>query len=247
MTFGLKNAGATYQRLVDKIFHPQIRRNVELYVDDMLVKSKEAGNHVADLEETFSVLRKYRLKLNPAKCTFRVWRGRFLRFMVTQRGIEANPLKIKAILDMKAPTNVDEVQRLTWKIAALSRFLSKTSEKSLPFFKVFRKAKTFEWDTSCQQAFEELKNYLARLPLLVKPSQGDTLYLYLSATPQAVNFVLIHEDEGKQMPIYYVIKVLNGAEGRYTPIEKMVLALVITARRLRPYFLSHPIGVKTYH
>ncbi|KAL0463071.1 UNVERIFIED_CONTAM: hypothetical protein Slati_0194700 [Sesamum latifolium] len=228
MPFRLKNAGATYQRLIDKIFHPQIRRNVEVYVDDMLVKSKEAGNHVVDLKETFSVLRKYRLKLNPTNCAFGVRGGRFLRFMVTQRGIEANPLKIKAILDMKAPTNVNEVQRLTGRIAAHSRFISKAVEKSLPFFKVLRKAKTCEWDTSCQQAFEELKNYLAGFPLLVKPSQGDILYLYLSATPQAVSSVLIREDEGKQMSIYYVSKVLNGAEGRCTPIEKMVLALTLS-------------------
>ncbi|KAL0420885.1 UNVERIFIED_CONTAM: hypothetical protein Slati_3111400 [Sesamum latifolium] len=169
----------------------QIGRNVEVYVGDMLVKNKEAGGHVVDLEETFSVLRKYRLKLNTAKCSFGVWGGRFLGFMVTQRGIVANPLKIKAILVMKAPTNVNEVQRLTKRIAALSRFISKASEKSLPFFKVLRKAKTFVWDASCQQVFEELKNYLAGLPLLVKPSQGDTLYLYLSATPQAVSSIQI--------------------------------------------------------
>ncbi|KAL0421022.1 UNVERIFIED_CONTAM: hypothetical protein Slati_3125100 [Sesamum latifolium] len=100
MPFGLKNAGATYQRLVDKIFHPQIGRNIEVYVDDMLVKSKKAAD-LKDLEETLSVLRKYKLKLNPAKCAFGVQGGRFLGFMVTQRGIEANPLKIKAIIDMK--------------------------------------------------------------------------------------------------------------------------------------------------
>ncbi|KAL0458768.1 UNVERIFIED_CONTAM: hypothetical protein Slati_0504000 [Sesamum latifolium] len=236
--FGLKNAGATYQRLVDKIFYPQIGRNVEVYVDDMLVKSKRAEEHVKDLEETFSVLRKYKLKLNPAKCAFGVQGGRFLGFMVTQRGIEANPLKIKAIIDMKAPTCLNEAQRLTRRIAALSRFISKSAKKSLPFFKTLRKAKTFEWGTPCQLAFEELKAYLARLPLLVKPSPGETLYLYLSVAPQAVSFVLIWEEDRKQLPIYYVSKVLNGAEGRYTPIEKMALALVVTARRLRPYFVS---------
>ncbi|KAL0437896.1 UNVERIFIED_CONTAM: hypothetical protein Slati_2272600 [Sesamum latifolium] len=197
MPFGLKNAGATYQRLVDKIFHPQIGRNVEVYVYEMLVKSKEAGNHVVDLEETFSVLRKYRLKLNPAKCAFGIRGGCFLGFIVKQRGIEANPLKIKAILDLKAPTNVNEVRRLTGRIAALSRFISKATEKSLPFYKVLRKAKTFEWDAPCQQAFEEHKSYLAGLPLLVKPSPGDTLYLYLSATPQVVSSVLIREEEEK--------------------------------------------------
>ncbi|KAL0456100.1 UNVERIFIED_CONTAM: Transposon Ty3-I Gag-Pol polyprotein [Sesamum latifolium] len=197
MPFRLKKAGATYQRLVDKIFHPQIGRNIEVYVDDMLVKSKEAHNHVIDLEETFSVLRKYKLKLNSGKCAFGVQGCRFLGFMVTQRGIEANPIKIKVILDMKAPTNIKEVQRLIGMVAALSRFISKVAEKSLPFLKELRKTKNFEWDASCQQAFEELKSYLAGLLLLVKPCQGDTLYLYLSATPQAVSSVLIREDEGK--------------------------------------------------
>ncbi|KAL0449449.1 UNVERIFIED_CONTAM: hypothetical protein Slati_1501300 [Sesamum latifolium] len=107
------------------------------------------------------------------------------------------------------------------------------------------KAKIFEWGTPCQLAFEELKAYLSRLPLLVKPSPGETLYLYLSIAPQAVSSVLIREEDGKQLPIYYVSKLLSGAEGRYTPIEKIALALVVTARRLRPYFLSHPVGVKT--
>ncbi|KAL0461370.1 UNVERIFIED_CONTAM: Retrovirus-related Pol polyprotein from transposon opus [Sesamum latifolium] len=224
---------------------PEEGRNLEVYVDDMLVKSKKAADHVKDLEETFSVLRKYKLKLNPAKCAFGVQGGRFLGFMVTQRGIEANPLKIKAIIYMKAPTCLNEAQRLIGRIAALSRFISKSAEKSQPFFKTLRKAKTFEWGTPCQLAFEELKAYLARLPLLVKPSPGEALYLYLSAAPQAVGSVLIREEDGKQLPIYYVSKVLNRAEGRYTPIEKMALALVVTARRLGPYFLSHPIGIRT--
>ncbi|KAL0292664.1 UNVERIFIED_CONTAM: hypothetical protein Sradi_6980700 [Sesamum radiatum] len=211
----------------------------------MLVKSKKAEEHVKDLEETFSVLRKYKLKLNPAKCAFGVQGGRFLGFMVTQRRIEANPLKIKAIIDMKAPTYLNEVQRLTGRITTLSRFISKSAEKSLPFFKTLRKAKTFEWGTPCQLAFEDLKAYLATLPLLVKPSPGETLYLYLSVAPQAISSILIREEEGKQLPIYYVSKVLNGAERRYIPIEKMALTLVVTVRRLGPYFLSHPIGVKT--
>ncbi|KAL0345586.1 UNVERIFIED_CONTAM: ribonuclease H-like protein [Sesamum radiatum] len=152
---------------------------MEVYVDDMLVKSKKAPDHVKDLEETFFVLRKYKLKLNPGKCAFGVQGGRFLDFMVTKRGIEANPSKIKAILYMKAPSSINE------------------------------------------QAFEELKDYLAKLPLLVKHCPGDTLYMYLSTTLQAVSSVLIREEDGRQMPIYYV------------------------TRKLRPYFLTHPMGVKT--
>ncbi|KAL0434231.1 UNVERIFIED_CONTAM: hypothetical protein Slati_2757400 [Sesamum latifolium] len=174
--------------------------------------------------------------------------------MVTQRGIEANPDIIKAILDMGPPTNINEVQRLIGRIAALNRFISKSAEKGLPFFKTLRKVKNFEWTQECQQTFEELKTYLAKLPfatlkenylLLVKSVPGDTLYLYISATSQAISSVLVREEEGNQTPIYYISKVLNGAESRYPPIEKMALALVITARKLGPYFLSYPVGVRT--
>ncbi|KAL0458277.1 UNVERIFIED_CONTAM: hypothetical protein Slati_0454900 [Sesamum latifolium] len=132
--------GATYQRLVDKIFQHQLGKNMEVYVDDMLVKSKEAHNHVEDLEETFVVLKKYRLKLNPRNCTFGVSGGRFLGFMVMQQGINANPANIKAILDMGPPTNIKKVQRLTGRIAAFSRFISKSAEKCLAFFKTLGKA-----------------------------------------------------------------------------------------------------------
>ncbi|KAL0462247.1 UNVERIFIED_CONTAM: hypothetical protein Slati_0112300 [Sesamum latifolium] len=194
MPFGLKNAGATYQRLVDKILRPQLGKNMDVYVDDMLVKIKEAHHHVKDLNETFAVLRKYRLKLNPGKCAFGVCGGRFLGFMVTQQGIEANLYKIKAILDMGPPTNIHEVQRLTGRIAALSRFISKFAEKGLPFFKTLRNVKNFEWTEECQRAFEDLNTYLAKLPLLVKPVPGDTLYLYISATSQAVSSVLVREE-----------------------------------------------------
>ncbi|KAL0407917.1 UNVERIFIED_CONTAM: hypothetical protein Sradi_1726100 [Sesamum radiatum] len=165
--------------------------------------------------------------------------------MVTQQGIEANPDKIKAIIDMGPPTSINEVQRLTRKIVTLSRFISKSAERGLPFFKTLRRIKNFEWTKECQQAFEDLKTYLARLPLLVKPVPRDTLYLYISATSLAVRSVLVREEEGNRTPIYYVRKVLNGAENHYPPIEKMALALVITARKLRPYFLFYLVRVRT--
>ena len=123
MSFGLKNVGATYQRLVNHMFRPQIGRKVEVYVDDMLVKSLDEGKHLDDLQETFNTLRRYSMKLNPSKCAFRVVSGKFLEFMVSHRGIEANPEKIKAILDMKPPQNIKEVQSLTGRVATLNRFV----------------------------------------------------------------------------------------------------------------------------
>ena len=145
--FGLKNAGATYQRLVNHMFHPQIGRNVEVYVDDMLVKSQDEEIHLDDLQETFDTLRQYNMKLNPSKCAFGVSSGKFLGFMVSHRGIEANPDKIRAILDMKPSQNVKEVQSLTGRVAALNKFVSKATDKCLPFFRILRKA--FEWKDDC--------------------------------------------------------------------------------------------------
>ena len=109
MPFGLKNVGATYQRLVNQMFHPQIGRNVEVYVDDMLIKSLDEEKHLDDLQETFDTLRRYNMKLNPSKCAFGVSSGKFLGFMVSHRGIEENPNKIQVILDMEPPRNIKEV------------------------------------------------------------------------------------------------------------------------------------------
>jgi len=135
MPFGLKNAGATYQRLVNKMFQAQIGRNMEVYVDDMLVKSLTTGGHIADLAEAFENLRRYRMKLNPQKCAFGVDSGKFLGFMVSHRGIEANPDKVKAILEMPSPRTMKQLQRLTGRLAALSRFVSRSSDKCLHYKK----------------------------------------------------------------------------------------------------------------
>ena len=139
MPFGLKNAGATYQRLVNHMFRPQIGRNVKVYVDDMLVKSQDEGKYLDDLQETFDTLRQYNMRLNPSKCAFRVSFGKFLGFMVSHKGIEANPDKIQVILNMEPPRNIKEVQSLTGRVVDLNRFVSKATDKCLLFFKVLKK------------------------------------------------------------------------------------------------------------
>ncbi|XP_073016710.1 uncharacterized protein [Primulina eburnea] len=245
MPFGLKNAGATYQRLMDKVFEKQLGRNLEVYVDDILGKSKEVMNFIDDLEETFTTLISYGIKLNPAKCIFGVKSGKFLGFIVTERGIEVNQEKVKSVLCMPSPRSVKEVQKLTGRIASLSRFISRSAHRSYPFFQVLRKAQKFGWDDKCEQAFQDLKKHLAELPVLVKPEPGDKLFVYLSTTEYAVSSVLTKEEGSDQKPVYYVSHALRGPELRYSEVEKMALALVVTARKLRPYFLSHPIIVLT--
>ena len=122
------------------MFFHQIGRNVELYVDNMLVKSKDEANHLEDLKETFSTLCKYNMKLNLAKCIFVVVSRKFLGFMVSQRGIEENPDKVKAIIEVKSPKTMKVVQSLIGKVAALNKFVSRATNKCMPFFKVLKKA-----------------------------------------------------------------------------------------------------------
>ena len=147
MPFGLKNAGATYQRLMNKMFTHQIGRNVQVYVNDMLVKSLHENNHLDNLQETFDTLQSYNMKLNPSKCVFGVIAGKFLGFMISQKGIEVNLEKVWAIMKLWLPRTVKEVQSFNGKIATLNMFLSKATDKCLPFFHTLRKS--FKWTDEC--------------------------------------------------------------------------------------------------
>lgn len=175
------------------------------------------------------------MKLNPNKCAFGVRAGKFLGYMVTERGVEVNPEKVQAIVDMKPLRNIKEVQVLTGSIIALSRFIAKAAERAYPFFKILRKIANFN----------DLKKVLANLPLLAKPVKDEKLYVYLAVGPQSVSSVFLWEEKGKQIPIYYTSRVIEGAEANYSEIEKLGLALVTAARKQRPYFLSHTIVVRT--
>ena len=185
------------------------------------------------------------MKLNPSKCAFRVSSGKFLGFMVSHRGIEANPDKIQVILNIKPPQNVKEVQSLTERVAALNRFVSKATDKGLPFFRVLKKA--FEWMDDCQRTFEDLKEYLRTAPLLSLSVLGEELYLYLVVTPHAVSSALVKEERRVQKPVYYTSRALRGAEARYPQIEKLSFALITASRKLRHYFQAHVINVMTDH
>jgi hypothetical protein len=243
MPFGLKNAGATYQRLVNRMFEKQMGQNVEVYVDDMLVKSVKAPDHVSDLKETFDTIRHYRMRLNPAKCAFGVSSGKFLGYLVSQRGIEVNPEKVRAVLEMQPPRTTKQLQQLTGRVASLNRFISRSTDKCLPFFKILKKA--FVWDSKCEEAFGNLKEYLMNPPLLSRPVEGEVLYMYLAVSSLTVSSALIREDKGIQKPVYFTSRALRGAEERYPRIEKLAFALIVSAQKLRPYFQAHAIQVLT--
>ena len=136
-----------------------------------------------------------------------------------------------------------EVQSLNGKVATLNRFVSRATDKCLPFFRTLKKS--FEWTDECQQAFKELKAYLFAQPLLSPSQPGEELFLYLAVSPAAISAALIREEEKVQKPVYYASRALRGAEERYPPMEKLAFALVMAARKLKPYFQAHTIVVLT--
>ncbi|GJW76532.1 reverse transcriptase domain-containing protein [Tanacetum coccineum] len=236
MHFGLKNAGATYQQLVDKAFDNQVSRNIEVYVDDLVIKSHTEAELLRDIDETFRTLRKINMKLNPKKCTFGTVEGMFLGYMISPEGIKPCPDKTEAVLQLPSPRTIKEVLSLNGKLASLNRFLSKSAEKSLPLFKTVKKGikkSDFHWTPEAEQAFKQLKQKLSELPLLVAPKPKEELIVYLSASHEAISAVLMTERGIVQTPVYFISRALQGPELNYTPMEKLVLSLVFAAKRLR--------------
>ena len=144
---------------------------------------------------------------------------------------------------MASPRTIKEVQKLTGRIAALNRFVSRATDKCLPFFKTLKRA--FAWTDDCEAAFQELKRYLSNLPLLSPSKEGESLQLYLAMSATVVNAALIWEKSKKQLPVYYVSQAFQGAESGYPRIEKIVFTLIVASRKLRQYFQANPILVMT--
>jgi hypothetical protein len=164
MSFALKNVGARYQRANQACFKRQLNKNVKAYVDDVVVKTINSSTLIDDLEETFASLREYCWKLNPNKCVFGVTSGKLLGFIISHCGIKANPEKISTITNMKAPTSVKDVQKLTGCMAALNRFILKLGEQGLPFFKLLKHQEKFVWTPEADQALAQLKDFLSKPP-----------------------------------------------------------------------------------
>ena len=165
--------------------------------------------------------------------------------MISARGIEANLDKYRAIIEMRSPENVLEVQKLNGKLAALARFIPQSAGKSSPFFKCLKKSLPFKWTEEYEQSFQSLKTLLSTPPILAKPTLGVPLLLYLSITDTDVGSVLVQEKEGSQQIIYFYSHTIKGAEKRYQRIEKGALAILMTTRKLRVYFQSFKVKIKT--
>lgn len=185
------------------------------------------------------------MRLNPAKCTFGVAAGKFLGFMLTAKGIDANPDKCTVVLNMKSPQNLKEVQRLVGRLTSLARFIPKLAECVRPILRRMKKeTRTGSWDSDCERAFNEVKCILTNLPVMNRPLPNVDLQIYLGVSAEVVSAALVQDSPNLHL-IYFISRVLQPAETRYQQVEKVALALLNAARRLRPYFESHQVIVRT--
>jgi hypothetical protein len=172
-------------------FADQLHRNVEVHVDDVVIKTRNPDGLIANLEETFSSLRRFRWKLNPTKNIFGVRSGKLLGFIISNRGIESNPVKISSITDMGAPATIDDVQKLTGYMTALNRFISRLGERGLPFFKLLKRQDKFQWTQETERALQDLKHHLQSPPVVTVPLPREDLLLYITATTYVVSSAII--------------------------------------------------------
>jgi hypothetical protein len=240
MTFGLKNAGATYQRAMNYIFHELISKIVEIYIDDVVIKSLDNESHLDDVRKTLECTRQHGLKINPNKCAFGVSAGEFLRFLVHEGGIEVGKKSMKAIDEVVPPTNLKELQSLLGKINFVRRFISNLSQKVLPFSPLLRlkKDQKFVWGDKQQKAFNEIKEYMKEPPVLVPPQLNKPFKLYVAADTQTIGSTLIQESEGKERVVAYLCRKLLDPETRYSAAEKLCLCVYYSCTKFQHYLLN---------
>nr|GEW17999.1 reverse transcriptase domain-containing protein [Tanacetum cinerariifolium] len=234
------NAWATYQRLVDKAFQKQIGRNLEVYMDNLVIKSHTEQEIIRDIEETFKTLMEINMKLNPKKCTFGMEEDMFMGYKVNTKGIKVCPDKVESVLGLPSPKCLKDVQRLNGKLASLNRFLAKSAKKSLPFFKTLKKCTVkidFQWIAEAEAAFRQMKKLIVELPTLTTLMEKEELIVYLVAAKEAMSVVLMTEREAKQMPIYFVSRGLQDFIAERSEDDSLGTSMEVEEELLDPWTL----------
>ncbi|BFG30749.1 hypothetical protein CerSpe_170230 [Prunus speciosa] len=231
---------------MNAIFHDMIGRNLEVYIDDVVVKSESRPGQLSDIRLAFERMQKHQLKMNPKKCTFGVSAGNFLGFLEHQRGIEIDKNKAKAIIEAPPPKKKKGLQSLLGQINFLRRFITNFAGKVEPFSSLLKlkDEEKFQWEEVHQKAFDSIKEYLTKPPVLIPPRRGRPLKLYISAAENFIGSLLAQDnDEKKEQAVYYLSRILTATERKYSPVEKLCLALYFTATKLRHYMLPFVVHI----
>ncbi|XP_070011280.1 uncharacterized protein [Nicotiana sylvestris] len=241
MPFGLKNTETTYMRPKTAIFHDMMHQEIEVYVDDVIIKSRTQGDHVRDLRKFFEQLHKYDLKLNPAKCAFGVLSGKLLGIHSQSEGHRVTPNKDKVYSRFASSKNQERGYEPVGRLNYISRFIAQLTSTCEPIFKLSKKDVASKWTDECQEAFDKIKEYLSNPPDLVPPETGRPLFLYLTVLENSFGCVLgQHDVTGKrEQAIYYLSKKITSYEAKYTLLERTCCALTWVAQKLRHYLLAY--------
>ena len=247
MPYGLKTAGATYQRMVNFILSPVLGKHTMAYLDDIVVHSSCFDQHVNDVNETLKLLTDAGFKLNPSKCNVAVSQLKLLGFIVSESGVAPDPDKVKSINEMPAPRNVKEVRRFLGMCSFFRRHIKGFASIAAPLSSLTRKDKTFAWDESCNSAFNQLKQALITAPVLRRPDFSQPFEIHSDASGVAIGGCLIQREDNNPHPVAYFSRKLRGPEVRYSAVDAEALAVVEAVRAFNPYIYGRKFEIFTDH
>ncbi|CAI7732728.1 unnamed protein product [Closterium sp. NIES-53] len=247
MPFGLYNAPTTFQAEMNHILWPLLDECVVVYLDDILIYSKNMKEHVEHLRKVFEILQKNKFYVKLSKSDFALKKVQFLRHMVSGEGVHVDPQKIEAVKKWKVPENVKELQQFLGFANNYNRFVPQYAKIAAPLSDLLKKDTPYKWDTPHQQAMEQLQTTLTAAPVLILPDPDKDYVVEADASDQAVGAVLMQDHGCNLQPIAYLNKKLHGAELNYPIHDKEALAIVIAFKAWMCYLEGAKTTVYTYH
>jgi hypothetical protein len=246
MPFGLCNAPATFQRLMDTVFYDVTWNFVLVYMDDIIIFSKTAEDHKVHLEEVFKLLIKAGLKLNPDKCDFFQEKILFLGHMISKEGIQPNPALVEKIKNCPRPITKTKVRSFLGLASYYRRFIRNFSGIARPLYNLTKQDESFVWTEDCEHAYNYLRKCLTTHPIVVYPNFNKPFFLHTDASNYAIGAVLVQKDDkGHDRVIAYASRVLNPAESNYTVTEKECLAVIWATKRFHTFLQGQPFSIIT--
>lgn len=247
MPFGLRNAPATFQRLMDNVKRMVPHVRCFAYLDDIIITSSNLEQHLKDLDDIFRVFKKHNLRANKKKCRFAAEEVHYLGHIISKNGIKTDPEKVKAITELKAPKDLSGVRRIQQSFAWFRRFIPNMSDILAPITRLTKKGVKFCWTSTEQKAMNEIKELICKAPILAIPDLNGDFLLTTDASNFAVGAVLAQGEEKAPRPIEYASRMLTNAERNYSTTEKEALAVIWALKKFRGYIESSKVTVFTDH